>query len=98
MKKRQIWAVMSIAIAVTFISCTAYKKDHAVSCHNAHVNGDFFTVECRGALDASPEAVEASFTEYAQKLCMENGYNGFRISGDPPQTPATFGGTIECTQ
>jgi len=96
--KKIILTLVIIAMGITFISCAAYEKDHAVSCNNAHVNGDFYTVECMGALDASPEAVKASFTEYAQKLCVENGYNGFSISGNPPQTPASFGATIECMQ
>ena len=98
MKYRRLYFLMIITMFISIISCAVYKKEHAVSCKNAHINGHFYTVECMGELDASQEAIKASFSEYALKVCEENGYSGFRVSGAPPEMSSFYNATIECTK
>ena len=98
MKKRLISMVMVVAVAFSFIACgTVYKKATNVTCKDAQINGAFYKVRCVGEMDASPEKIEATFAEHATNVCKENGYSGFKIGDNIPQTPSGYNATIECT-
>ena len=96
--KNNICSLLIIMVALSFISCAAYKKDHAVTCKDAQINGAFFKVRCVGELSASPEKIKATFEEHAISVCKDHGYSGFKISDSIPQTSAGYNATIECTK
>ena len=99
MRSRTQYLTLIVVISLVLASCAwTSRRDGAIECENFHVDKNIYRVVCKGENDVSPVIVQSEFQDHATKVCRENGYGYYAISGEPPALSISYGAIIECAE
>ena len=99
MRSRTQYLTLIVVISLVLASCVGtFRRDGAIECENFHVDENIYRVVCKGENDVSPVTVQSEFQDHATKVCRENGYGYYAISGEPPALSISYGAIIECAE
>ena len=98
MRSRTQYLKLIVVISLVLASCAGTsRRDGAIECENFHVDENIYRVVCKGENDVSPVTVQSEFQDHATKVCRENGYGYYAISGETPPLSTSYAAIIECT-
>ena len=98
MRSRTQYLTLIVVISIILASCSwTSRRNGAVECEKFHVDKNIYRVVCNGNNDVNPVVAQSAFQDYATKVCRENGYGYYAISGEPPPLSTSYAAIIECT-
>ncbi len=96
----KIWLL--ILAGVVLISCaraTPYQPNTGLDggYTDTHISTDVYRVEFQGNLDTSHETIKQYMYRRAKEVCVENGYNDYKIIDELPDIISNIAqATIQC--
>ena len=100
LRSRIQYLMLIIVFSINLTSCALTSRLDAggIECKNFHVDENIYRVVCKGNNDADPVIVQSAFEDHSTKVCRDNGYGYYAISGEAPPLSTSYAAIIECTE